>query len=123
MKNTIEIKIECKGDAVGTLGWLNSIISSGELVIKENREGVPAMFLKTGERGYYFICRKRQPDDGENVERYDHYSDDILACFPVSDEYSYGFVDYTLTNAAHEKVSEFINLAVTKFQEWWENDK
>lgn len=123
MVNTIEIKIECKGQAAGTLGWLNSIISSGDLVIKENKDGVPAMFLKVGEKGYYFICRKYQPSDADgNHARYDKYPNDILACFPVSNEYQYGFVDYTLTDAAEQKAKEFINLAVEKFQEWWENN-
>ena len=44
---SIEIKVECKGSAVGTLGWLNSILESSELVIKNNKIGLPAIFLKT----------------------------------------------------------------------------
>ncbi|MFW6219983.1 MAG: hypothetical protein ACOC33_04010 [bacterium] len=127
MENTIEIKIECKGKAAGTLGWLNSILSNGELVIKENKNGVPAMFLKIPKANgdgynYDFICRKRQPSD-EDCWQYDQWDDDILAIFPEEAPEHYGFSGYKLTPAANRKFYEFMKLAIQKFDEWWDNDK
>ena len=63
MTNQIEIKIECKGKAVGTLGWFNSMMQDAELVVKETKDGTPGMFLKAKNKGgegwaYSFICKK-----------------------------------------------------------------
>ena len=35
MTTTIEIKIECKGQAIGTLGWFNSMIQKGTDAFRE----------------------------------------------------------------------------------------
>ena len=66
MKTSIEIKVECKGDAVGTLGWLNSMLEKSEMVIKNSKNGLPEIFLKTekpdGTFEYRFLCRKATYD-------------------------------------------------------------
>jgi hypothetical protein len=124
MKNLIEIKIECKGDAVGTLGWFNSIIEKSELVIKNSKKGSPAMFLKTpqknGEMGHEFICEKwnvsESPDGYKLVN-------DFICIVPEGDYYMQGFSDYPLTPACKIKVQEFLDSALEKYQEWWNNDK
>jgi hypothetical protein len=45
MTHTFEIKVQCKGDAVGTLGWLNSLLADGELVVKPSKDGTPGLFF------------------------------------------------------------------------------
>lgn len=47
MVHNVEVKIECKGDAAGTLGWFSAMMERSEFVIKNGKNGSPAMFLKT----------------------------------------------------------------------------
>jgi len=134
MTHRFEIRIQCKGHAVGTLNWLNSILSDGELVIKNNKEGVPALFFhdfhdkngsaNTEQQGNTFICRVRQSDDGE-VQYFYNYVEklgvSLSCCYEVSTDDRYGFVDYPLTPAAFDKLSEFLDAAYEHFANWWKN--
>jgi hypothetical protein len=125
MKKIIEIKIECKGHAVGTLGWFNSIISGTELVIKETKSGIPGMFYRTetedGKKTLSFICKKWNDNCGD-PSNYAITDDNIVHVYPVSNGYVYGMFDEPLTEACECKVKEFIDLAVQKYREWWESD-
>lgn len=128
MKNTIEIKIECKGNAVGTLGWFNSIIENSELAIKETKNGSPGMFLKGIAKdgkttSYQFICKVRSNINNDDDAHLDTYlSGKYSAVQAESTDYIDGFSDYPLTPACLKKVNEFIEMAVEKFAEWWENN-
>ena len=122
MKNVIEIKIECKGDAAGTLGWFNSIMQKSELVIKNCKDGEPGMFLKTPTKDdkmdYEFICKiwnKNSNPDGYNMP----FGHKIICVYPEAEYYNHGFSDYPLTPACKAKVQEMINMAIDKFLEWW----
>lgn len=129
MKNTIEIKIECKGKVVGTLGWFNSIMNESEFVIKETKTGLPGMFLKLKNADkkdgfdYKFICKpwNSNQEDPSCYRENGRY----LWVYVVSDEfsYTYGFTDYPLTPACENKVDEMIEQALEKFIEWWEGDE
>lgn len=123
MKNLIEIKIECKGNAVGTLGWFNSIIEKSELTIKNCKDGTPAIFLKTpieeGKFKHKFICGVW---DGLSDPAYYNQQDSFIWIFPKGDGFVHGFFDNALTPACKLKVEEFIDLAVEKFKEWWNNN-
>ena len=122
MKNSIEIKIECKGFSAGTLGWFNSIIEKSELVIKNCEDSTPAMFLKTptsnGKFKYKFIVgvwvKKSDPEP---------YNTNGILVYIRPENMDYynggGFSDYKLTPACYNKVDEFIDMAVEKFNEWW----
>jgi hypothetical protein len=126
MKTTIEIKIECKGEAVGTLGWFNSIMQKSELVIKNTKKGTPAMFLKTptkdGTFAYQFICEKAvtTEDNSGYIETNDGF---VKIYAEQTNGYLDCFSNYPLTPACKIKVKEMIDLALEKFTEWWENDK
>jgi hypothetical protein len=123
MKNVIEIKIECKGEAVGTLGWFNAMMSKSEFVIKNTKKGTPAMFLRTpsqdGKFTNYWICEKWCKS--ENPEYYCMPGDDIICLYAESDGHYNCFSDYPLTPSCKTKVEEMINLAVEKYLEWWNN--
>lgn len=126
MKTTIEIKIECKGQAIGTLGWFNSMMRDASFVIKEGKTGLPCMFLKTKNKAgngwdYSFIAKKW--DGKENPEGYNLSGDGFISEIPEGDGYYYGFSDYPLTPACREKVSEMIQKGTDIFREWWESDK
>ena len=62
MVHNVEVKIECKGDAAGTLGWFSAMMARSEFVIKNGKTGSPAIFLKTtddgGKEKYAFLCKK-----------------------------------------------------------------
>lgn len=126
MKNTIEIKVECKGVAVGTLGWFNSIIKDSELVIKNCKDGTPGMFLKAptvkgDDMAYTFICKKAK--GWEDAQYYDYNENTgIKRVYPVENDMAYGFSGYPLTPACEKKVKELIDLACEQFLEWWENN-
>lgn len=129
MNLNFEIKVECKGSAVGTLGWLNEKLSKTELVIKNNKAGNPAMFaiqkINGGKDDATFICRVAQPEDytPENGIRYLNKTisnTELLYVCPVDNQYCHSFVDCTLTPSAYEKAEEFINHACKSFVEWWE---
>ena len=46
MKTNIEITVENKGIANGTLGWFNKILNESTLVIANTKSGDPAIWLK-----------------------------------------------------------------------------
>lgn len=132
MTHNFEIKVQCKGDAVGTLGWLNSLLADGELVIKNTKDGVAGMFFhyfhdKQGNEtkpneGNTFICKPIISYDGEYEYEQEPVNGALLKCvYPVSDEHACGFVDYPLTPAAKEKLTEFLEKAKEQFVEWWNN--
>jgi len=126
MKNIIEIKIECKGNAVGTLGWFNSIMQGSEFIIKNCKSGEPGLFLKHKNKdsetmSYSFICKKW--NQNQDPEAYRIRSNDYLIIYPLNSQYLHGFSDYPLTQACELKVEEMIQIALDKFAEWWENDK
>lgn len=122
MTNNIEIKIECKGQSVGTLGWFNSLMQDASFVIKESRDGRPAMFLKAKNKGgdgwaYSFLCKKKAAKD--EFFGYNLTSDGFLCEIPESDCAFSGFSDYPLTPACRSKVCEMIEKATDAFREWW----
>lgn len=116
----LEIKIECKGSAVGTLGWFNSVLNESELVVKNSASnGAPAMFLKDKNGKHRFICKCF---DGKDTYQY-KLRGNYMSCYPVEDEQLYGLFDVPLTPACEKRVNEFIDSAVEKFADWWESDK
>jgi hypothetical protein len=122
MKTTIEISIECKGQAVGTLGWFNSMMSDASFVIKESKDGRPAMFLKAKNSAgtgwaYSFLCKKATGYD--EPYNYNLTSDGFACEIPESDGNVSGFSDYPLTPACRKAVKEMINKATDAFREWW----
>ena len=129
MTHTFEIKVQCKGHAVGTLGWVNSIFANGELIIKSCRDGAPGLFFhmlydKHGKQndqnqGNYFICKVAQAKDEPEYE-YGTYNEVFLKCVNVvGNAYQQGFLDYPLTPAAYTAVSDFLNSACEHFANWW----
>lgn len=122
---TIEIKVECKGHAVGTLGWLNSLLNDSELTVKRTKDGTPGMFLKTkdekGNISHKFICRKW--DRMEDPMGYNLRSNDTLLSINASGDPNYErtFSDHPLTPACQAKVQELIDKACEEFEDWWEN--
>ena len=123
MENTIEIKIECKGAAAGTLGWFNSIMQHSEFVVKNSNTGTPAIFLKTteenGKETYRFLCKKW--DGRSDPFGYRLTGDNYLCELPESDIGYNGLFDVPLTPACREAVKDMINKAKEIFVEWWEN--
>ena len=83
MKTQIEIKIEDKGHALGTLGWFKKLMENSELVIR-NENGLPGIYLKTtdekGDVKYRFLCRKW--DELNDSEFYRLTYDDYLCVKP-----------------------------------------
>lgn len=125
MTHTIEIKIECKGDAVGTLGWFNSLMKDASFVIKESKNGQPAMFLKARNKGdngwaYSFLCKKAIAN--EDPTAYNETNDGYWCEIPEGDGYISGFSDYPLTPACRKAVKEMIEKAKDEFSDWWENN-
>lgn len=125
----IEIKIECKGQAVGTLGWLNSKLEESELVIKNTKSGTPGMFLKLkldnadvkNQFEYLFICKKVL--NLFDTEGYQNTSDLIIYVFPEEDgQFYFGLFNNPLTPACTKKVKELIASAVDQYREWWNNN-
>ena len=132
-KLNFEIKVECKGFAAGTLGWLNEKLNKNELVIKNTKNGEAGMFAREftgltedGKKRYVstFICKvdNYDPDNGWLYECRRISDTNLLSCKLYSDEASFGFVDIPLTKAAAEVAEEFLTMACEKFVEWWEND-
>lgn len=131
MTHTFEIKVQCKGQAAGTLNWLNSILSDGELVVRNTKNGEPGMFFhaKTKIDGTAsqenecntFICKIM--NEVYKCIEYDYRKLDnglyAVHCYAVSDHNQYGFVDFPLTPAAQLKCEEFLNSAVNEYIEWW----
>lgn len=135
MIHNFEIKVQCKGNAAGTLGWLNEILLNGELVIRNNKDGKPALFLhektdlqgieRPAEKGNTFICRLDDDTDPMGYEQCRVNNTDLLCAYVQGSEngYKYGFVDYPLTPAARDKAEEFLSAAFELFVNWWESDK
>ncbi|MFW6246817.1 MAG: hypothetical protein ACOC22_01430 [bacterium] len=132
-KLNFEIKVECKGSAAGTLGWLNEKLAATTLVIKNTKNGEAGMFAKeftrVNEKGQKmfvntFICKvdSFDPDNGWLYESRRISDTDLLSCKLYSDEASFGFVDIPLTKAAEAVLEEFLTKACEKFVEWWESD-
>ncbi|MFW6247130.1 MAG: hypothetical protein ACOC22_03110 [bacterium] len=135
MSLNFEINVQCKGNAVGTLGWLNSLLSDGELIIKENRDGIPSLFFhefhdKNGKErakneGNHFIAKVSTKDEliNSNPEQYineDLFGENILRyVVPQDNQHQTGFVDCALTPAAYDKLDQFIYEAKEKYKEWW----
>jgi hypothetical protein len=129
MTHTFEITVQCKGNAVGTLGWLNSFLLDGELVVKECKDGSPGLFFHekhdmegketTSNKCNTFIC-KVATDRFEPEYLYQGYNGVDIKCVNViRGEMEYGFFGFPLTPSAFEKASEFLNSACSKFAEWW----
>lgn len=132
MTHSFEIKVQCKGSAVGTLGWLNSLLADGELVIKECKDGRPAMFFhelhdqQGNERpenaGNYFICKvSTYKDEPELYHLRNINGVNLAATYLEADEYRSGFVSYPISKAAEVKLEEFIYNACEEFVNWWNN--
>ena len=123
MKTQIEIKIEDKGAATGTLGWFKKLMENSELVIRKNANGTPGMYLKTvddkGDVKYRFLCRKW---DGFSDPFGYITSDNYLCEIPQGRNGVVGLFNVPLTPACKKAVEEFIQSAKEAFAEWWEND-
>lgn len=122
MVHNVEVKIECKGDAAGTLGWFSAMMERSEFVIKNGKTGSPAIFLKTtdedGKVKHAFLCKKY--DQRENPYGYRITGDGYMCEIPESINDCTGFSDYPLTPACREAVKEMIDKAKDIFAEWWE---
>lgn len=122
MKTQIEIKIEDKGHALGTLGWFKKLMENSELVIR-NENGLPGIYLKTtdekGDVKYRFLCRKW--DELNDSEFYRLSFDDYLCVKPQGYEEN-GLFNMPLTPACYKAVEALINEAKEAFADWWEND-
>ena len=123
MKTNVEIKIECKGEAVGTLGWFNSIMNKSEFIIKNSNTGNPAIFLKTnedeGKVTYRFLCKKW--DKKTDPFGYRLTSDEYLCEVAESRLDGGGLFNIPLTPACKQAVEEVIQTAKEVFKEWWES--
>jgi len=123
MKTNVEIKIECKGEAVGTLGWFNSIMNKSEFIIKNSNTGTPAIFLKTveedGKVTYRFLCKKL--DNKTNPLGYRLTSDDYLCEVVDNSPIGDGLFGVPLTPACKQAVEDMITTAKEVFKEWWES--
>ncbi len=123
MKTQIEIKIEDKGHALGTLGWFKKLMENSELVIR-NENGLPGIYLKTtdekGDVKYRFLCRKW--DELNDSEFYRLSFDDYLCVKPQGYGQISGLFDVALTPACYKAVEALINEAKEAFADWWEND-
>jgi len=123
MKTNVEIKIECKGEAVGTLGWFNSIMNKSEFIIKNSNTGTPAIFLKTveedGKVTYRFLCKKL--DNKTNPLGYRLTSDDYLCEVVDNSPIGDGLFGVPLTPACKQAVEDMITTAKEIFKEWWES--
>lgn len=138
MNLNFEINVQCKGDAAGTLGWLNSLLSDGELVIKNNVDGIPSLFFhyfhkSNGEEtkpneGNMFIATMTTEEDMMNnyPTKYDSeyfFGENVIKfVFVQSAPHKYGFVDMPLTPAAYNKLENFIYKAKEMYKEWWMKD-
>lgn len=119
----IEIKVENKGFAKGTLGWFNEILSRSELIIRETKTGTPAMWLKTKKLNsedfdFEIICKAFLEYSETEGYRMDGniayvYAENRSCNFEV------GFSDYALTPACKKAVEELINKAVVEFSTWF----
>lgn len=131
MKLNFEINVECKGNAAGTLGWLNEILSRTELVIKNNKDGVSSLFAKTKRIDsdkpiYQFICKvDHQNTNHDDCWLYDQktYKNTRLSVIKIYEDMECdGFFGLKLTPAAENKFEDFLDKACERFAEWWEND-
>jgi len=123
-----EVKIDCKGSAVGTLGWLNEVLSNSKLVIKNTKSGSVGLFMKTlkkdGVIDTNFICSVYNGNkyiyDTHEIKRYSNT--DIKSIFVYNEEYQFGLFDHPLTPASYNKCSEFLDKCCETFTLWWESD-
>jgi hypothetical protein len=134
----VEVKVQLKGNAAGTLGWFKTLVEDSELVIRKTRDGIPGMFLhektnRKGEKnkeheGNTFLCH---PATGKDQEM--GYLDSLINginyiyVHPTGDfeqTYIFGedicFTNYPLTPACNIAISEFIEKAVEEFAVWYE---
>lgn len=137
MEITINIK-NC-GNAIGTLGWFNELMSDSEFLVRKTRDGIPGMFLhekhkadgteRKPSEGNTFICcpaSGSQQEEGYNISKIN--SIEYIVVQPTSDaksKYIYGedigFTDYPITPACKSKIIEMLEYATEKFAEWYEN--
>ena len=135
---TLDVKVQMKGTAAGTLGWFKELIEDSELIIKKTRDGIPGMFLhekhkKDGterkeNEGNTFICHpetKSPQDEGYNLAKINGIGYDyVVSSGNDEQKYIFGedicFTSYPLTPACQNAVDEFIKSAVEKFAEWYE---
>jgi hypothetical protein len=134
----VEVKVQMKGHAMGTLGWFKNLIEDSELVIRKTRDGMPGMFLheKTNRKGETrkehegntFICHPAKGSEYEDGYR-DYIINDIryICVHPTGDaeqQYFFGediyFTDVPLTPACRTALNEFIENAVETFAAWYE---
>jgi hypothetical protein len=125
-----EIKVECKGSAVGTLGWLNEKLAKTELVIKKTSTGVLGMFGKeenpeNPEKPVYNFITKIAPNTYANCEAY-HLETvsktHLLSTNMYENEYEFGYFNVKLTPAAENVAKEFLEKACAAFVNYWESD-
>lgn len=126
MTYNFEIKVQCKGYAVGTMSWLHSILENSELIVKNTKDGTPGLFMfdkKSPEKKGTFICSATNDEMSEGYERLTIEGVSIIRVFPVSDQFGFqvGFVDYPLTPVALDIAKNFLEKASEQFAKWWNN--
>lgn len=124
MKTQIEIKIEAKGAAIGTLGWFKKLLENSELVIISSNYDTPGIYLKTtndeGQVAYHLLCRKW---NGFNDPFGFRITNDNYLCeIPEGHGELSGLFNAPLTPACKKAVEDLINYAKEAFAEWWEHD-
>lgn len=133
MTHTFEIKVQCKGNAAGTLNWLNSFLADGELVIKNTKTGGVGMFFHSNTKPdgsianenecNKFICKAVSNTYDYQEYRYSAIGNDnyVVFVYVQNDEYGMnnGLFNFPLTPAASEKMEEFIDSAVEEYTSWW----
>lgn len=131
--SNVAVKVQIKGQAVGTLGWFAEWVKNSELVIRPTRYGVPGMFLhekqnKKGEtnkdhEGNSWICNPFTYSDFDSGSDIRTINNIKYACVkPYAPDWSgeYHLSDYPLTPACENALHEFIDKAVNEFATWYE---
>ena len=130
--STLEMKLQFKGNAYGTLSWFKELIEDSELVITETRYGIPGLFLhlkhnrngvaNKDHEGNFWLCHVATDSDYDTGCRR-RTIDNIKYVYPYAYApnfgISYSLFDYPLTPACNSAVEEFLSLALRKFHAWY----
>jgi hypothetical protein len=133
MEMTLNVNVQIKGHAVGTLGWFHDWLNRSELVIRNTRDGRPGMFLhekvdqkgspRQEHEGNTFICKPESL--GMEAMYYDsleinniRYSCTHICESDLSSAVS--FSNFPLTPSCRLAIEKFVEDAVRKFADWYE---
>ena len=137
MDTTVNVRVQIKGHAAGTSGWLAAILNDSELVIRKTRHGIPGMFLHekhdaTGDvrkdnEGNIFICRPAMGNQSDEDYEFTKINEiEYVSTHATSRAMIYGggfdisFTQYPLTPACKKALEQFLAEAVRKFAVWYE---